>query len=271
VFALLVALLQGTMAVRADTGARLLVGDPVTVSVRLHLARGATLLDAVPRTRDTLPTGVRLLSADTLRRDGEEWVGRIRVAFFRPDSQAVPALAVAYRVGDAVDTLVSAPIPVTVQHVLPTGNATLRDIREIETPVVPWRFIGLGIVALGLVLGALALRRRHRRVVDAPVVVVRAPPGPYEIALAELAAIERAGGDAARQAQAAADVVRAYLERARGIPALERTTPEVQRLVSVDGALVALLVDADLVKFARRQADTAFVERARAVLRELAA
>jgi hypothetical protein len=267
--ALLLAILQGTMAVRADTGARILVGDPVTVSVRLHLAPGATLIDAVPRTRDTLPTGVRLLSADTLRRAGEEWVGRITVAFFRPDSQAVPALAVVYRVGDAVDTVVSAPIPVTVDHVLPTGNATLRDIREIDTPVVPWRLIGGGILALGLVLGASALGRR--RTAEAPAAIVEAPPGPYEIALAELAAIEQAGGDAARQAQAAADVVRAYLARARGIPALERTTPEVRRLVAEDGALVDLLTDADLVKFARRQADTAFVARARAVLQELAA
>lgn len=258
------------MAVRADTGARILVGDPVRVSVRLHLTAGATLIDAVPRTRDTLPTGVRVLSADTLRRAGEEWVGRITVAFFRPDSQAVPALAVAYRIGDAVDTVVSAPIPVTVDHVLPTGNATLRDIREIDTPVVPWRLIGGGILALGLLLGASALRRR-RRVAEGPAVTVEVPPGPYEIALAELAAIERAGGDAARQAQAAADVVRAYLARARGIPALERTTPEVRRLVAADGALVDLLRDADLVKFARQQADTAFVARARAVLQELAA
>jgi hypothetical protein len=35
--------------------------------------------------------------------------------------------------------------------------------------------------------------------------------------------------------------------------------------------LVSLLTDADLVKFARRRGDVGFVERARAVLRELAA
>jgi hypothetical protein len=45
----------------------------------------------------------------------------------------------------------------------------------------------------------------------------------------------------------------------------------VRRLVAADGALVDLLRDADLVKFARQQADTAFVARARAVLQELAA
>lgn len=266
--ALLVLVLQATMLVRADTSARLFVGDPVAVSVRVELPRGATLVDVVPRTRDTVATGVRVLSADTLRRQGSDWVGRVTVAFFRPDSQAVPALAVAYRVGDAVDTVVSKAVPLTVQHLLPTtSQATLRDIRDIETAVVPWRTIGFGIIAIGL---AVVLGRRRAK--EAPAIVVAPPPAAsaYEIALAELAAIERDGGDARRQAEAAADVVRAYLERARGVPALERTTPEVWRLLG-DRVLTDLLADADRVKFARGQTDTGFVERARAVLRGLAA
>jgi hypothetical protein len=267
---LVVAVLQASLQVHADTAARIEVGDPVVVSVRVHLDRGATLVDAVPRTRDTLATGVRVLSADTLRRQGDDWVGRVRVAFFRPDSQAVPALAVAYRIGNAVDTMVSADIPIVVRHVLPEGNATLRDIREIDTPVVPWWAIAGGVALASVALAALALMRGRRREVTTAVVMMQAP-GPLDVALGELAAIEKAGWDAARTAQAAADVVRKYLEVARGVPALERTTPEVQRLVGGDGRLIALLTDVDLVKFARRHPNGAFVERARAVLQELAA
>jgi hypothetical protein len=263
-------LLQVAVLVGADTSAKTQVGDPVVVSVRVHLPDGATLIDRVPRTRDTLPDGVKVLSADTLRREGADWVGRVRVGFFRPDSQAVPALAIAYQMANAVDTAVSRPIAMFVQHVLPVGTGTLRDIREIDTPVVPWRSILVALIVLGV--GVLAMRiRRRARARRAQVVPVVVGPQPLEIALTELAAIEQRGWDVGRQAAAAADVVRSYLAVARGIPALERTTPEIRRLVAGDGALGALLEDADRVKFARGSADAAFVERARAVLRELAA
>ena len=269
------ALVQAAMQVGADTRATIEVGDPVVVSVRVHLPAGATLIDRVPRTRDTLPDGVRVLSVDTLRQDGGDWVGRVRVAFFRTDSQAVPALAVAYQMGGRADTVVSRPIAMVVQPVLPVGNATLRDIREIDTPLVPWRGMLIGIVGVAL---ALVWWRWRRKEVSNSVgngaghsVEARAPPGPLDVALAELAAIETAGWDAQQRAVAAADVVRAYLETARGVPALERTTPEVRRLVVGNGALGALLDDADRVKFARGTADAAFIERARTLLRELAA
>jgi hypothetical protein len=269
------ALVQAAMQVGADTSATIEVGDPVVVAVRVHLPGGATLVDGVPRTRDTLPDGVRVLSADTLRQDGGDWVGRVRVAFFRTDSQALPAFAVAYQTGGSTDTVVSRPIAIVVQAVLPAGNATLRDIREIETPLVPWRGMLISIVAVAL---AALWWRWQRQGVSTSVgngvghsVGARSPPGPLEVALAELTAIEQAGWDAGRQAVAAADVVRAYLETARGVPALERTTPEVRRLVVGNGALGALLADADRVKFARGTADAAFIERARALLRELAA
>src|SRR5271168_4212077 len=112
-------LLQVAVHVGVDTGVTREVGDPVVVAVQVQLPAGATLVDRVPRTRDTLPDGVRVLSADTLRREGGDWVGRVRVAFFRPDSQTVPALAIVYRVGDVVDTAVSGPIPIVVRRVLP--------------------------------------------------------------------------------------------------------------------------------------------------------
>ena len=69
----------------------LTVGDPLVVELRGILPRGATLLDAVPRVRDTLPDGVRVLSADSLQLHDGVVSGQLRVAFFRPDSQVVPS------------------------------------------------------------------------------------------------------------------------------------------------------------------------------------
>jgi hypothetical protein len=276
---LAVVLQVASLTVSADTGGRVFVGDPVVALVVVRLRAGATLVDQVPRTRDTLPSGVRVLSADTLRQEGGEWVGRVRLGFFRPDSQAVPALAVAYRVGNAVDTAFSAPIEIVVQRLTDAPNATLRDIREIDTPVIPWGWIWAGLVVLAAAVGSVVVRRRalaaraRRATLGARVDdsgVARAP-GPLEVALGQLAEIEAAGWDRERQAVAAADVVRGYLERARGIPAMERTTAEVRALVVPDGRLIEFLTTADLVKFARRRPEAGFVERARAVLRGLAA
>jgi hypothetical protein len=263
--------MAATVTVSADTGARVLVGDPVEALVVVRLGPGATLVDQVPRTRDTLPTGVRLLSADTLRQQGGEWVGRVRLAFFRPDSQAVPALAVAYKVGNAVDTVFSAPIGFVVQRLTAAPNATLRDIRDIDTPVIPWGWIGFGLAVFAALLVALVIRRRPRVAVGVGLPAAALGPGPLDQALEELAAIEGAGWDAERQAAAAADVVRGYLARARRIPAMERTTAEVQALVVPDGRLFEFLETADLVKFGRRRPEAGFVDRARAVLRGLAA
>ena len=272
------------LVVRADT-TTVSVGDPVDIAVRLRLPAGVTLVDHVPRMRDTLPEGVRVLRTDTLVAGDGGWVGGMRIVSFRPDTQTVPPLVVAYRTADgATDSVVGPAVSIFVRPMLPDGNATLRDIKEIETPAVPWRAIVWGAVVcvVALVAGGGVVAARRRRLRAATEAAARAarerPPGPYELALARLAQLERGGGDIARHYAETADVVRRYLEETHGVPALERTTPEVVAAVAgLNGTapvLGALLRDADLVKFARVRPDqptaATFIGRAREVLRRLA-
>lgn len=227
----------------------LTVGDPFAVRLAFVLPQGATLIDHVPRVRDTLPDGLRLLSADSLRVDNGQVVGHVRVAFFRPDSQVVPPFAVAYRSSTGTDTAFSAPIPVLVRSVLPTGDATLRDIRDVDAPwPIAFLSIAVGLVLL-TVLGLRAIGRRKPIVSNAQE-VGRQGPSAYDFALEQLAHLERGDLAVEQRYAKAADVVRGYIAATRGVPALERTTTELLSALNVNGEVAEFFREADLVKFA---------------------
>jgi hypothetical protein len=249
----------------------LTVGDALAVHLRATLPPGATLVDPVARLRDTLPDGVRLLSTDSLHVSGGVVTGQLRVAFFRPDSQYVPAFAIAYRTGAGTDTLVSEPIPVLVQSVLPTGNATLRDIHDVDAP---WLTPTTLSVAAALLLVASLLwafvRTRGRHTAARPLAAPAAqPPSAYDLALAQLREID-ATLPVERRYLLVADIVRGYIASARGVPALERTTPEILTALGANGAVSGFLREADRVKFAglrpESRAAADYAQRARSVI-----
>jgi hypothetical protein len=231
--------------------APLTVGDPLVVELRGILPRGATLLDAVPRVRDTLPDGVRVLSADSLRLHDGVVSGQLRVAFFRPDSQVVPSFVIAYHSATGTDTLVSSAMPVLVHPVLPTGNATLRDVRDVDAP---WPLVPVGVALTLALLTWLVLRRLRPRSHAHAAPQAHAPaaqsPSAYDVALRQLREIDDAGLPIEQRYAKAADVVRGYIAATRGVPALERTTPEILVALGTNGALESFLREADLVKFA---------------------
>jgi hypothetical protein len=228
----------------------LTVGDPLTVRLTGILPQGATLVDRVAQTRDTLPDGFRILSADSLQIHDGAVVGQLRVAFFRPDSQVVPSFAIAYHTASGTDTLISAPVPLLVHSVLPVGDATLRDVRDVDAP---WPVTAVSVV-LGLVLligfGLRALRFGRSRVAPRAHAPMEQGPSAYDVALAQLHDIEHADISIERRYALAADVVRGYIAATRGVPALERTTPEILSALGANGKLEAFLHEADLVKFA---------------------
>lgn len=273
-----------SLVLHVDTARVVTVGDPVVVGVVVHLPPGAHLIDSVPRLTEQL-SGVRLLSGGVLRATAAGYATELRFAFFRPDSGMVPSLAVAYEAGGAVDTVRAGPLPVRVVSVVTGEGATLRDIKELDSPSIATPLVVAGI-GLGVVLGLLVVRasRRRRRTRLATLVAPVRASSPYECALdalAELAARDGLSRENVDTVYAAtADVVRRYLDAAYDVPALERTTWEaVQALPARAGgpgareALRALLDDADLVKFARERPDPAtvptFLARARAVIETL--
>ncbi|HET7427419.1 MAG TPA: hypothetical protein VFJ50_10280 [Gemmatimonadales bacterium] len=270
---------------------RVTVGDSVTIAFRVRLDERDLLFDTVPKPASGLPDYVRVLSVEKLQRLPDRlFVGKARVAFYRPGRQRVPVFELPFMrsvKGLSRGTLSSDTASVEVVPVLGAGSsATLRDIKE---PVRrggpdPWELL-LGLVAL-LAAGWLTWRTRHRAPVSVPapgptVPAAPARPEPYAVALTRLSAIEghRWGeSDVARHYAEVTDVLRDYLE-AFGVPARERTTSELRW--ALPGEMLtdrgrrrfeAVFPVADLVKFAhwRPAAEdaVAFLDAARRLLAE---
>ena len=264
-------LLAQEIEVTADT-ARVTVGDPVTIRIRATLGAGVQLLDSVPRPADTLPTGMRILSADSLLAGSRGTLAsRLHVAFFQPGETTVPSFVLAYRrAPDApADTLRSRPLRIVVANVLPPGSQPLKDIRDLALPPpaarLPRWLVPLALLA-GLIVGYVIARRRRagREAPRADDVALAAsePPSAYELAVVRLAEVERARwaarGEVARHYELVGDVLRRYLQEGESVRALERTSAEIvwslPPVLSDDGmrdACRELLEEADLVKFAR--------------------
>lgn len=270
------------------------VGDSVTLVFRVRLDERDLLFDTVPQPLNALPPGVRLLSIEKLQRSPDRlFHGRARIAFYRPGRRAVPLFGLPFMravkgVGRA--TLSSDSAYVEIVSLLPAGNPSLKDIRELESSPPP---SALPLIAgLLIVIGLLAIylrRRRRASPLPASVVAPEVPPtapDAYSIALGQLDRIERqrwpAQGKVARHYEAVVNTLRDYLETAEELPARERTTGELlwslpPHLTGEDlrGHVAALLDEADLVKFARYRpspSDAAeFLAQSRSLLGEWAA
>jgi hypothetical protein len=270
--------------------ARPTVGDTVTLAFRVRLDERDLLYDTVPAPALTPPDWIRIFSIEKLTRQPDRvFVGRARVAFYRPGRQAVPIFTLPFMrsvKGLTRGTLSSDSASVEVVPVLTAGSsARLRDIREPKpSGGIPAVTLLLGLAAL-LAAGGLAWRARRpaagEPVEVAPPVAAELPQlDPYQRTIDRLAAIEAErwpDRDVARHYAEITDALRDYLAIAEGIPARERTSSELLGALPMHlsvgplrGDWADVLGAADLVKFARRRPDpdTAadFLGEARALL-----
>jgi hypothetical protein len=272
-----------SLEVRAEQS-RVTIGDPITLQITVRLPPGMELIDAAPHVLVPPPRGIRLLSADTLRARGNGILtGKVRVAFYRIGQQPVPTLGLLYRSapGNPPDTLLHMPISVEITPILEAGNPPLRDIKPPKPVGGPaWGPLALLLAIVGA--GFWWLRRRGALGGSAPVpLIAGGPTGPFDQALARLAALEagvRASGNGVLPTFAGvAEIVRDCLVETGAIPHRGVTTPEVALTLpasyaSADrgGRLMAMLTDADLVKFAKvrpdRPAAESHIARARALI-----
>ncbi|MFL5521938.1 MAG: hypothetical protein ACJ8B6_13435 [Gemmatimonadales bacterium] len=258
------------------------VGDVVTLRLAVHLAPQETMASYVPALAGELPEGVRLLSADTLVRDANRvFVGKVRVAFYRPGIHEVPQLQVVLRhtpTDRGTPYSFSQPT-ITVATLAPAGNPPLKDIRDPIDPSgpSPRTVVLAAVLALLGWLGTRRIRRRHASpaAAETPAAV---PLDPRAAALAELDAIARDGWparDPVRAIELAAGVLRDYLGGMLPTAAGALTTRELVALLpaSLNGTADVVrraLGDADLVKIARVRPDAAtagsFVDEVRRLL-----
>lgn len=186
---------------------------------------------------------------------------RIQLLVDRLGSWQSGPISLSYLDADGQSQLLTAP-PVSIQAVSNLGesaeDAELRPIRDI-VPVKsiwqsPWWWLAAAAVLVLIGLGLLWwYRKKHP-----PAARARYTEPPHIRARRELRGLESKryfeNGRVKKYYFAFSEILRRYLEAIRGFPAAEYTTEEIARHIrdDQDRKLMALLQQADLVKFADR-------------------
>lgn len=199
----------------------------------------------------------------------EGWLWSARLQAFEPGELAIPAVRVTLRRPDgSVGEEVIESIVVHVDAGLEGASDELRDLK----PIHPFRYdrrliaaaVFAGVLALLALVTALMRRSSLRR--DAAAAMAEPPLPPAEWALREIDRRQRLPacreGNSKVIATEAADVIRRYLQRRYGFPAMELTSAEcVERLRGIvtspqlPDRLREFLSECDLAKFTRVELD----------------
>jgi hypothetical protein len=230
--------------------------------------------------RDLLPAD-NILSQSGWSRSSGKWVCRFTLIAFDSARLELPPLKVPLKVGDSVPTN---PLVLTVKPTPAIADVSkaeaIRDIRRepvLWTDYWPW---ALGAVAF-LALIMWLLRRKKPK----PVAAIQAPPPPpavpaHELALREINILEQQQiwkkGQVEPFYARLSLIVREYLERRFGIPALESTTREILPLLKTAGfpenlnsVLREVLHESDMTKFAKNPPPEHFHEKALNMARQI--
>lgn len=235
------------------------VGDRVVAVITLRAEPGALAADPrFPTWKSTWGEAEIIEKAPPAKVSGI-WSQRLVLAAFRTGQVPLPPVQIAVPLRDrTVQVPTPAGLSIDVRSVLPRGEKNPRPKPERAPVPLPigerfwWTLGAMSLVCL--VLLALLLRKKTLEKTEAMPAL-----GPLE----ELAAVlDRLPADAVRLHTTLSLAFRHYLNRALDVPAEERTTSEIHRLL-LSGRLpaplvrqaVELLRACDLVKFARLPVD----------------
>jgi hypothetical protein len=205
------------------------------------------------------------LPPSTLRdQDGVTTMFRYKATFFEPGVKRKVKWSLIGRDGQRKSkTVPTQALEITVERTVAEG--TTPDIKDIKPPQevsLPWYYYAGAAAALLLIaLGAYLTVRRLGRKRRGPELPATARP-PLEVALERLRSLEARRlieqGQIKTLYSELSEIVREFLEHRFAVPALERTTSEIQwelRNLSISSeqraAVRSLLDYGDLVKFAK--------------------
>jgi len=259
------------------------VGDPIQLTLSVtHPDDHTVIVPELDENWGKLTIRAQSPASTVSNGDGTETTRQmIDVRLFAPGAYTTPPLAITVSDGQGVLTeVLAAPINLSVASVLIEGDTELRDIKpQIELPysnLLPWVIGGIGATTIGAAIAYLWWRRRQARLALAT--VDNRPP--HQVAMDELARIAELGlpeqGKFKAHYTLVSDCIRTYMERAYGIPVVERTTGEVQASMrqtdvaqDVTRVFISFLDESDLVKFSTFRPDTASAYRLLAHGREI--
>ncbi|MEO6039182.1 MAG: hypothetical protein ABIQ93_12285 [Saprospiraceae bacterium] len=224
-----------------------------------------------------------ILSHSGWRRSGPQWVQNFTLITFDSATLNLPPLSVRLHLGETARTN---PLQLTVKPTSAQADVnTMATIRDIDRSAVNW--LEYWPWALGACVLLLAARRLFRRKKSPPPVILASPEPPatplHAESLQKITLLERKRlweKDQIKEHYAELSlIVREYLEKRYGIPALESTTIEIEKLLKTTDfpkvlnlAIQDLLSKADLAKYAQSSPPAAFhekaIEKARSMIQE---
>ena len=182
----------------------------------------------------------------------------IRMAAFDTGEMDLPRFMLMHSRGDTIDTIVSDPVPITIQSVLPDDMTDINDIKKaVEFPnFLPLIIAGIVVACtlLGYVVFRVVRRLLRQRTKAAPLI----PPWIEALAAIDMIPVHEwlAKGWIKRYYYALSEILKRYIERRYVFNAAEQTTSEI--IASMKAHKLPLrdrfhefFVHADLVKYAK--------------------
>jgi len=252
---------------------KITVGDPVEILLSVNVPKGVSVV--WPSAEQLKPA--EILKADTLARQGERQSIRYSISLFEPGRTKLPDLPVLIVEPGRTDTLLVDPGVVEVKSILEqSADSSLRDVKPpvrlgwTLKELLPYIFIAVSLIAAAIV-GYIFWRRYKHRKGELPV-YVPSPLPPHIIALRKLEElrIKRLWQDGYIKEfhSELTDIIKEYIEKRCGFPALEMTSEEVFERHGIwaptDDLFIPIrrmLTCADLVKFAKFKPDPRENER----------
>ncbi len=216
---------------------------------------------------------------------GPQWVQNFTLVTFDSATLNLPPLAVRLHLGETAETN---PLQLTVMATAAEADVeTMAPIRDIERSPDNWLdYWPWAVGGLVVLLILRRLLRRKKKTAPPPVMITTPAPSPPPVhveALQKITLLERKRlweKDQVKEHYAELSlIVREYLEKRYGIPALESTTMEIEQLLKTTDfprvlnlAIQDLLSKADLAKYAQSRPPAAFhekaIEKARSMIQE---
>lgn len=273
--------------------AQMLIGEQTTLRLRAEIPDGTNAV--FPQFVEAIAKGVEYVSAvrtpDSTLPDGRiAQTLLVTITSFEAGQYQIPPLTLQYRrAGDASDaaplSVQSLPLALTVTTVRVDSAQGFKDIKSpLELPITfaeVWPFVAAGVVLLAAI-AVLVYYLRTRPAKEAEPVTILPPRPPHEIALEELERLRAARlwqqGNVKEFHTQVSEIIRAYLERSYGIPALETTTDETvqqfrtrawMRSAAVPATSSVASVAPSATATTMRERPASFVPGASEVLREV--
>ena len=246
----------------------ILIGDQINLDLSVEFNEEIPV--AWPVFKDTITGQLEIVQAsipDTVKKETGETIihQRLRITSFDTGFIVLPPIQFVFN-NDSSQQLATEPLLIFVSDIPVEMEAEIKEIKEPYDVPFNWKKWAkwglLGLVIIGLIIAAILLWKKYRKVPEAPLARPKPKRPAHEIALEKLEELRNKKLWQNNQTKQfyieLSDITREYVEFRFDVLALEMTTDETISALKLKGledsktqSLKKMLQMADLAKFAK--------------------